>query len=139
MFANLLGCVMWLVQIATSLNCAVCTEAVRVQFPMTLKVTLMILLKLIFYAIHCYRCCVYLLLPSPPFENIAQAHGTLEFMLENIRNQTPAFIDFHKPFSEILGRYLRLRLHIYAKHMTFAMRQEKEFSGKSAARFSRVI
>ena len=33
MFTNLLGYVIWLVEVATSQNCTVCTEAVRVQFP----------------------------------------------------------------------------------------------------------
>ena len=36
----------------------------------------------------------------------------LKFMLKRIPNQTTAFIDCHKPFAEILRRYLRLRLHI---------------------------
>ena len=63
----------------------------------------------------------------------------LKFMLEKIPNQTPAIINCHKLYAKILSRYLRLRLRIYAKLINSAKRQEKQFSGKSAARFSSVI
>ena len=60
-------------------------------------------------------------------------HDPLDFLMMKVSNQNGSTSNCHDVGAKILKRYLRL--HIYARHINFNFDQQKQFAGKSAARF----